>query len=754
MIMVFNKGKGILIMVAFFWLHSFLLSQTLYVIADINASGNIPLQAYDIDGTGLVFQAEYPIPDHEDGPVGIAVDPVNKFLFITYEESYVIYLVDAQTMLGAGTVSAGSADDLAGIVYNNENMQLYAVDRNTPTLFSYLWIPENKVLQWQQTITLQNTRAFGISLDELNQRLFVANNDTLINVFDVNTWELVDEIIPEHGSTNIAIDQINQVLYSGGKFTGSDYIEKIDLSDKSTESVYLGQGIGVMGIVVNQGTGLVYVSTGFDSSGDNLQVFNSQLEKLYSSERIGDPTGIATGAAYNPMNFNILNIPDCNFPGDTVTAELIYFNGLDQTLTNVEVLIDIPEGSTFVSASNNGNYNGIENRVSWYIGSVPPSTTPYYLYITIKIDGDFFGNSIMLAKIMGSMGQTSVGKTFAVIEDFQPEIFGDEYVCENVIHTYSTEFQDYYNYTWHINNGTITGGAINNEVQVKWQGADQGELYVEVGINNTDCDKTSDPFIVDITPGPENQISGPDIVCLGDTIIYTSDDHAGNSYHWTVTSGTASLLSGILENELKMIWKDNGAATLELTETDVLTDCPAIFGYDVFVASYPEIDLGATDTIICPMDTLTLYAGTGSEQVLWSSGETTNSIKIGTSGIGVTSKMISVLVENEYGCISTDSIHVIFDFSACTGIDDHPAMKYFNFFPNPVSGDCLQISSRLPIDNVSISIYDLIGSLKYFSKPGDIMFEENIDISTYSPGIYFISFKSDTFNGTVKLLIH
>jgi|GEM_PF-3414544 len=753
MIKIVCNIKHLFCVFGFLVIHCYLSPQSLYVIADINAIGDIPIQAYDIDGTDLVFQAEYQIPNHEDGAIGIAVDPVNNFLFITYEESYVIQLVDAQTMTGQGTASAGSASDLAGIVYNNETMNLYTVDRNKPVLYSYLWLPEQKTLQWQQTVTLQNTTAFGISLDELNQLLYVANNDTLINVFDVNTWELVNEIIPKHGSTNIAIDQYNQLLYSGGKFAGNEFLEKIDLTDFSSESIYLGPGIGVMGIIVNQITGLVYLSTGDHDSGDNLQVFNSMLENLYSSERIGDPTGITTGAAYNPLNFDILNIPDCNFPGDEITAELIYFNMLEQSLENVEVLIDIPEGTTFVSASNNGIYNPGSNRVTWTIGTVPPSITPYYLYLTIKVDDNFIGNTMMLAKILGSMGQTSVGKHFAVVQAILPEVSGETNICENLSYTYTTEHHEYLNYNWITNNGTVTQGQGTNQVEVIWQGADYGELYVEVGVNNTDCYNFSDPLIASISAGPVNQINGPNIVCLGDTLIYSADYHPGSSYFWTVSSGMATLISGIMENQLKMTWKQKGESVLTLTETDILSNCPSTLNFDTYVASYPELNLGPADTVICPLDTLTLSAGTQGEQVLWSTGDTTRTLKVGTSGIGVTSKLISVLVENEYGCISMDSIKVIFDFGACTGIDDHLIKKYLSIFPNPVAGNLLQISSVIPLENLRISIFDLLGSELYSSQPPNNMFQEIIDVSEYTPGIYFIEFKSNTFSGAVKLLI-
>jgi hypothetical protein len=359
---------------------------------------------------------------------------------------------------------------------------------------------------------------------------------------------------------------------------------------------------------------------------------------------------------------------------------------------------------------------------------------------------------MMLAKILGSMGQTSIGKSFAVIDDIQPVIAGETNVCENIAHTYTTEFKEYFNYFWNANNGTIVEGQETNQAVVTWQGADQGELYVDVGVTNTACYKTSDPLIIEITSGPNNQIIGPDITCQGDTLYYNADYHSGNSYFWTVSSGAATLISGIIENQLKMIWTEAGASVLTLTETDLITDCPSAFDFNAFVATYPELNLGPADTIICPLDSLTLSAGNQGEQVLWSTGDTAKTIKVGTSGIGVTSKMISVVVENEYGCISSDSINVIFDFGACTGIDDYTARNYFNIFPNPVVGNTLQISSIIPIGGVSISIYDLVGSVLYFSQPPNATFTENIDVSEYPSGIYFIEFRSNTYNGAVKLV--
>src|SRR5512136_70403 len=80
-------------------------AKSLYVIADIWASTadhTLPVHAYDIgvDGT-LTFQAQHDIPDRALGAIGIAIDSDSKYVFITYEGSDAIKLLNPITMTDA-----------------------------------------------------------------------------------------------------------------------------------------------------------------------------------------------------------------------------------------------------------------------------------------------------------------------------------------------------------------------------------------------------------------------------------------------------------------------------------------------------------------------------------------------------------------------------------------------------------------------------------------------------------------------------
>src|SRR4030042_2782401 len=109
------------------------MAKSLYVIADIKGASEErtqPVQAYDIgvDGT-LTFQAQHDIPHRMLGAVGMAIDADSGYLFITYEASNEIQLLDPITMVDAGTTRAPDAWDLAGIKYDHEKKLLSWVGR-------------------------------------------------------------------------------------------------------------------------------------------------------------------------------------------------------------------------------------------------------------------------------------------------------------------------------------------------------------------------------------------------------------------------------------------------------------------------------------------------------------------------------------------------------------------------------------------------------------------------------------------------
>ncbi len=166
-------------------------AKSMYVISSIN-SNPTPIQAYDIQGNNIVYQATYSVPRYGGGAVGLAIDTDSKFLFVTYEVSNVISLIDATTMTSQGTTTAPGASNLAGIVVDQDKQKVYTVDRSTNKLYVYSWNPVTK------TLTLDGGtykllpgvyQAHGIALDEVNDLLYVGDLTTTVKIF--NTSDLV-----------------------------------------------------------------------------------------------------------------------------------------------------------------------------------------------------------------------------------------------------------------------------------------------------------------------------------------------------------------------------------------------------------------------------------------------------------------------------------------------------------------------------------------------------------------------------------
>ena len=84
-------------------------AKSLYVIADKGIFGDWtnPVQAYDLGlGNTPVFQTQCNIPREMVGAIGMAIDSDAQCLFITYDTSNLIHIVDARTMTNLGTSEA------------------------------------------------------------------------------------------------------------------------------------------------------------------------------------------------------------------------------------------------------------------------------------------------------------------------------------------------------------------------------------------------------------------------------------------------------------------------------------------------------------------------------------------------------------------------------------------------------------------------------------------------------------------------
>ena len=215
-----------------------------------------------------MFQAEHPIRHRMLGAVGLAMDSDSGYLFVTYEATGEIWLVDGTTMTDIGPVIAEDATDLAGIVYDHSKGLLYCVDRRREKMYVYNW--DAKAVSLDRVsgspFNLRKAKAYGIALNEIDGLLYVGNASDTVTVYDTDDWSLVEEIKLKHVAISVALDVMNGYLYTGGGFAGDFYLTQYHLVTDTETSVQVEPDAGVMGLAVDADTGLIYVSTGVNNA--------------------------------------------------------------------------------------------------------------------------------------------------------------------------------------------------------------------------------------------------------------------------------------------------------------------------------------------------------------------------------------------------------------------------------------------------------------------------------------------------------
>jgi uncharacterized repeat protein (TIGR01451 family) len=431
--------------------------KSLYVIAQIvNAEQQIPLQAYDIgtDGT-LTFQAQQIIPLYGAGAVGLGMDADSQRLFVTYESSNVIVLLDAATLATVGTAKVQGARNLAGIVYDHGKKLLYCMDRTTSNLYVFQWgdstytglIPVAGL-----PITLEGAQAYGLALDEVKGELYVGNPSPQVLVFSTATWRLTRTILVRHTAISVAVDPVRRYLYCGGAYPLSDnyYLERYDLVNNTEFEARISPSAGVMGLGVDPATGFVFTSTGRnnDVGGDDLLVFNSNLTLLFRVPNIGDPTGLVIPdghVSFNPLRLtktvktstgDVTSTKD--LPQVTVGEELTYsicFDHNDLPLTEVSVVDTLPAELAFVGATGDGTYGHYDSQTHTYTWSNPPLAggPRQCLDLTCRVDPNTPAGQILTNSVTIDTLQTPPTTTEVEVVTVTPKVYKPLHVSKTVV---------------------------------------------------------------------------------------------------------------------------------------------------------------------------------------------------------------------------------------------------------------------------------------------------------------------------------
>lgn len=176
-----------------------------------------------------------------------------------------------------------------------------------------------------------------------------------------------------------------------------------------------------------------------------------------------------------------------------------------------------------------------------------------------------------------------------------------------------------------------------------------GDYSVTV-TNANDCKAQSAPVNINVNPKPSVVIGGPNSLCNNSTAVYSVPATPPSTFQWTVTGGIITNGSGT--NSITVQWGAT-SGSVSLSRTVTATNCSANGNYPVSISSTLTPTITKTSGAECEGETIVLTAPSGYTSYVWSSGETSQSISVSTSGT------YSVTVKDANNCTGTSAPTVL-----------------------------------------------------------------------------------------------
>ncbi len=258
---------------------------------------------------------------------------------------------------------------------------------------------------------------------------------------------------------------------------------------------------------------------------------------------------------------------------------------------------------------------------------------------------------------------------------------------------------------------------------------------------------------VDHTPEQAAMPQGQSTLCWGEEQTeYTTTGAAGaTSYQWYIEPEAAGTISGTGETAT-IVW-DQSFTGMALVMVESHNDCGAgemSEEFEVMMHELPTVDLGA-DITVCAGELVTLDAGNPGAAYLWSTGETTQTIEVDSTGVGIGTATYWVEVTSTDNCTNADEITVQYD--DCTNISEIDESKDMVVFPNPSAGTFTLETGTLS-KPVLVTVTNAFGTevyrLENFSNQSGKL---DIDINDQPNGVYFIRVKGEKANTIQKVVI-
>ncbi len=268
-------------------------------------------------------------------------------------------------------------------------------------------------------------------------------------------------------------------------------------------------------------------------------------------------------------------------------------------------------------------------------------------------------------------------------------------------------------------------------------GTYSGDLYVVNTDKGTVVD-TINVIIVDEYFYVEQLVVDCDdpVVCNGDTATISANDGFFFTYLWS---------TGAVEQSIDVT--ETNTYSVEVVDYN---GCEFDESTDVIVLN-PVVDLG-DDLSIFDNETTTLDAGSFASYA-WTTSDSSQTIVVDGSSTGTGIFEYGVTVLDTFGCSASDDILVTVE-EHVSGVSDQTLSKALTLYPNPAT-EYVSINMGSAAENVRITITTIDNREISVSQIGSVLSDSHIslDLSGYTPGVYFILIDADGQRISKKLIV-
>jgi hypothetical protein len=232
--------------------------------------------------------------------------------------------------------------------------------------------------------------------------------------------------------------------------------------------------------------------------------------------------------------------------------------------------------------------------------------------------------------------------------------------------------------------------------------------------------------------------SNPELLCEGNSAQLYANAVGGSgnyTYTWTPAStlNSSSVPNPIANPDVTTVYSVSVNDGTNVATAD----------YTMIVNEAPVVDLG-NDTIICVNHSIILDATipNGFSYLWMPGGQTTPSILVDSTGVGIGVQTYTVTVFDINGCMAEASVSVTFD--ACTFIPEFSKDLSVLVYPNPATSS-LNIGLHGKAVSVSYTLLNHHGQVVFSNIIGNVTGTTNyqLDVANYAKGIYYLRLNTE-----------